>query len=173
MANSKLKTDYSPEACDQVVTLMSTGLSLTAAAGAMEVSHETISRWVDEHEEFRDAVSRGRAARVFFLERKMLASEKTAVINACCSALANAAPDEWGERPVIDPDEAAKSPLRLLAEQISGNVIRPRLPEPKIVEQVPVASCAARQQKSVVDDDDACDEPRIHTVSPEIYEDEG
>ena len=60
MANSKLTTDYSPEACDEVVALMGAGHTLTGAAGAMEISLETINRWMDEHEEFRDAVSRGR-----------------------------------------------------------------------------------------------------------------
>ena len=61
---------------------------------------------------------------------------------------------------------------RLFAEQISGNAIRPRLPERKIVEQVPVASYAAKHQKSAVADD-ASNEPRIHTISRESYEDEG
>jgi hypothetical protein len=172
MANGMLKTDYTPEACDQVVALMGAGHTLIGAAGAMEVSLETINRWVDEHEEFKDAVSRGRTARVFFLERQMLAGQSTAVINACRSALANAAPQEWGETPVIDSDEAAKSPLRRLAEQISGNAIRPRLSEPKIVEHEPVAPREVRPQQCVTIDD-SVDKPRIHTVSREIYEDEG
>jgi hypothetical protein len=172
MAKSMLKTDYTPDACDQVVALMGAGHTLIGAAGAMEVALETINRWVDEHEEFKDAVSRGRAARVFFLERQMLASESTAVINACRSALANAAPQEWGETPVIDPDEAAKSPLRLLAEQISGNVIRPRMPEPKTIEHD--ASREVRQQQRVtVHDVEHSRKPRIHTISRESYEDEG
>ena len=59
MANSKRygrPTDYTLEACNQVVTLMGAGLSLTAAAGAMGISRDTIDRWMDAHEEFRDAV---------------------------------------------------------------------------------------------------------------------
>src|SRR4051812_9430948 len=95
-------SDYTPDACDQVVMLMGTGLSLTAAAGAMGVSPETINRWRDEHEEFRDAISRGRAARVLILETQMLASDNSAVINARRFALINAAPEEWREKPVVD-----------------------------------------------------------------------
>ena len=167
MAKRKLRTDYRSEACNQVVTLMSTGLSLTAAAGAMGISCAAMNRWMDEHEEFRDAVSRGRAARVLALESKMLASENTAVINACRFALTNAAPEEWREKPAVDP-ETTESPIRLLAEQISGNAIRPRLPEPKIVEHEPVASREFRQQKCVP----LGREPRIHTISRESYEDE-
>lgn len=173
MAKRKLKTDYRSEACNQVVTLMSAGFSLTAAAGAIGSSCATMNRWMDEREEFRDAVSRGKAARVFALESKMLASENTAVINACRFALTNAAPEEWREKPAVDP-ETTQSPLRLLAEQISGNAIRPRLPGTTIVEHEPVVPSATQPPNSeIIDDADDDDRPRIHTVSREIYEDEG
>jgi hypothetical protein len=167
MANSMLKTDYTPEACDQVVALMGAGLSLTAAAGLMGFARATINCWVDEHKEFEDAVSRGRAARVFALESKMLASENTAVISACRFALMNAAPEEWCEKPVV---EAAVDPIRLLAEQLSGTAIRPRMPETKTIEYD--ASRDVRPQQCVTMDD-SVDKPRIHTISPEMYEDEG
>ncbi|OPH82428.1 hypothetical protein B2M20_12655 [Nitrobacter vulgaris] len=122
---------------------------------------------MDEHKEFKDAVSRGRAARVSALEIKMLASENTAVINACRFALMNAAPEEWCEKPVV---ETAVDPIRLFAEQISGRAIRPRMPETKTIEHD--ASREVRPQQCVTIDD-ACDGPRIHTISPEMYEDEG
>jgi hypothetical protein len=173
MANSKLKTDYSPEACDQVVALMGAGHTLTGAAGAMEISLETINRWMDKHEEFRDAVSRGKAARVFFLERQMLTSDNTAVVTAIRLGLLNAAPEEWRQKPAVNP-EGAKDPIRLFAQQLMGTAIRPRLPETTIVEHEPVVPCATQPQKSeIIDDGDDDDRPRIHTVSREIYEDEG
>src|SRR4051812_28294006 len=74
--------DYPADACNQVVMLMGMGYSLTAAVGATGVSPETINRWIDAYEEFKDAVSRGKAARVFALEREMLTSDNSAVINA-------------------------------------------------------------------------------------------
>ena len=128
---------------------MGTGLSLTAAAGAMGICRATINRWMDAHEEFRDAVSRGKAARVFVLESQMLASDNTAVINARRFALINAAPEEWREKPAVDPDETAEIPIRLFAQQISGNAIRPRTPEPKIIEHEPVAPREVRPQQCV------------------------
>ena len=170
MADSKLTTDYTPEACNQVVALMGTGLSLTAAAGAMGVSRPTINRWMNEHEEFRDAVSRGKAARVLVLEWKMLASENTAVINACRFALTNAAPEEWRQKPAINPDETTESPIRPFARQLMGTAIRPRLPENKIPEHEPVAPREVRPQQCVTIDD-SVDKPRIHTVSRESYGD--
>ncbi len=151
---------------------MGTGLSLTAAAGAMRISRAMIQRWMDAHEEFREAVARGKAARVCALENQMLASENTAVVNACRFALVNAAPEEWREKPVVEPDEAAESPIRLLAEQISGNAIRPRPQKSKIIEHEPVASRTLEPQKRLIIDDADDDEPRIHTVSRESYEDE-
>jgi hypothetical protein len=79
----------------------------------------------------------------------------------------NAAPEEWCEKPVV---EAAVDPIRLLAEQISGTAIRPRMPEPKTIEHESVASREVRQPKSTVIDD-AYDGPRIHTISRQSYED--
>jgi hypothetical protein len=102
----------------------------------------------------------------------MLGSKNTAVVNACRFALVNAAPEEWREKPVVEPDEAAESPIRLLAEQISGNAIRPRPQKSKIIEHEPVASRTLEPQKRLIIDDADNDEPRIHTVSRESYEDE-
>jgi hypothetical protein len=135
----------------------------------MEVSLDTFKRWMDEYKEFRDAVARGKAARVYALERRMLASENTAIVNACRSALINAAPEEWQAK-LLDPEGTGESPIRQLARQISGNAIRPRLPEPK--EENPVAPRALGPQQSITMDDVDDDKPRIHTISGESYEDE-
>lgn len=50
---------YTPEACNQAVTFMSKGLSLTTAAAAMGIGRTIIHRWMDVHEEFRRAVMKG------------------------------------------------------------------------------------------------------------------
>jgi hypothetical protein len=86
---------YTQEACNQVVTLMGTGLSLTASAGMMGISRSTIHRWMDKHDEFRDAVSKGQAARTSKLEIMLLEAKSAAVVRLCCLALINAAPEEW------------------------------------------------------------------------------
>jgi transposase-like protein len=164
-------TDYTPETCALVAKLMGSGHSLTGAAGAMGVSPETLRRWMDTHEEFRDAVSRGKAARVYALERRMLASENTAVVNACRFALINAAPGEWQAKPVV-PEETGESPIQQLARQLSGNAIRPRLPEANVIEQNPVAPRALGSQQTVTIDDGDDDKPRFHTISRESYEEE-
>lgn len=176
MMNSKrwkTPADYTSDACGIVIALMATGLSLTAAAAAMGVSRATIDAWIKQHDEFREAVSRGRAARVLAHESQMLASDNAAVVSARRFALLNAAPDEWREKQTADPDTSEESPIRQLAKQLMGTSIRPRMPE-KIIEHKPVAPSEPEPQQGVsIDDDD--DEVRLHTVSPEDYyeDDEG
>ena len=107
MANNKrwkTPADYTPDACTIVVALMAAGLSLTAAAGAMGVSGATIDAWIKQHDEFREAVSRGKAVRILAHENQMLASDNAPVISARRFSLLNAAPDEWREKQIVDPD---------------------------------------------------------------------
>jgi transposase len=142
---------------------MATGLSLTAAAAAMGVSRATIDAWIEQHDEFREAVSRGKAVQVLAHESQMLASEKPAVVSARRFALVNAAPDEWREKQPADPDTSEESPIRQLARQLMGTAIRPRVPE-KIIEHESVAPDTTPPEQDVIIDDEDDDEPRIHTV---------
>jgi hypothetical protein len=88
-------TDYRPEYCEAVIAAMSEGLSLTAFAGLIGQGRDTVYKWIRAHSEFSDAVTRARAARVLWLERKLLRSRKGAETTAAIFALKNAAPDEW------------------------------------------------------------------------------
>jgi hypothetical protein len=88
-------SDYRPEYCDLVIEKMAEGLSLTAFAGFIRQARETVYRWMKEHSEFSDAVSRARSARVLWLETKLLRSRKGAETTAAIFALRNADPTEW------------------------------------------------------------------------------
>jgi len=88
-------TDYRPEYCDAVIAAMSDGLSLSAFAGLIGQGRDTVYKWIRAHSEFSDAVSRARAKRVLWLERKLLRSRKGAETSAAIFALKNACPDEW------------------------------------------------------------------------------
>ena len=61
--------------------------------------------------------------------------------------LTNRAPDRWKHKQNIEHNEATDSPLRLLAEQISGHAIRPRLPEPKVIDRTDIELSAIRPQQ--------------------------
>jgi transposase-like protein len=88
-------TDYRPEFCQLVIEQMSKGISLGAFAGVIGMARETVYRWVREHREFHDAVSRARAAQQLAWELKLLHSRKGAETMASIFALKNIAPDQW------------------------------------------------------------------------------
>ncbi|WP_139031289.1 hypothetical protein [Bradyrhizobium sp. ORS 375] len=88
-------TNYTPEIGNVVYRLMSQGLSLTAAAGAMDIARATVHNWMKRYPEFLDSVERGQAARVYKLEADMLGANEAHIIHARRFALINAAPAEW------------------------------------------------------------------------------
>ncbi len=93
---------YRPEACDRLVMLMASGLSLEGAAGAMGFGVATLRRWRDAHPEFREAILMGQCARTLFLECRLLETKSMTVVRLCMLALVNAAPHEWRRKRVIE-----------------------------------------------------------------------
>jgi hypothetical protein len=88
-------SEYLPEYCEAVIAFMAQGYSLTAFAGSIRVARDTVYEWIKAHSEFSDAVARARAARVQWLETKLLRSRKGAETSAAVFALKNADPTEW------------------------------------------------------------------------------
>ena len=88
---------YRPEYCDLVIEDMAQGYSLTAFAGRLRVSRETIYEWMKQHVEFSDAVNRARPARTRAGENMLLHAEKGAEAAAAIFLLKNADPVEWKE----------------------------------------------------------------------------
>ncbi|WP_316219422.1 helix-turn-helix domain-containing protein [Bradyrhizobium sp. SZCCHNR2026] len=98
MSNSARRgrpTSYTPEMGNVVYRLMSQGLSLTAAAGAMGIARATVHNWMKRYPELLDSVERGQAARVYKLEIDMLSAGEAHIVHARRFALVNAAPAEW------------------------------------------------------------------------------
>ena len=104
---------------------MSDGLSLTAFAGLIGQGRDTVYKWIRAHSEFSDAVSRARAARVLWLERKLLRSRKGAETTAAIFALKNADPTEWRDlkhtehRHVVPADMLTDEQLNAIASGAS------------------------------------------------------
>lgn len=93
---------YKPVYCNEVIETMATGLSLTAFAGVIGVSRDTVNAWQHEYPEFSDAVKTAKAKRTMTLERQMLAMENGPAVTARIFALKNAAPEEWREKQHIE-----------------------------------------------------------------------
>jgi hypothetical protein len=108
-----------------VIAAMSEGLSLSAFAGLIGQGRDTVYKWIRAHSEFSDAVSRARAARVLWLERKLLRSRKGAETTAAIFALRNAAPDEWRDIKVtehkhsLSPSSLTDAQLHAIAAGVS------------------------------------------------------
>lgn len=96
-------TKYDPRYCDELLKVMGTGLSLTAFAGTIGVSRDTITEWMNQHPEFSAAAQAGQAMRTAYLERTMLDGEVSGPqVTARVFALKNAAPLEWRDKHEVE-----------------------------------------------------------------------
>ena len=91
-------TLYRPEYCQRAIEFMGQGYSVTALAGHLGVSKDTVYLWINTHRDFSDAINMGRAARVAALEAKLLSTSQGVGVTAAIFALKNADPDEWQDR---------------------------------------------------------------------------
>lgn len=91
-------TLYRPEYCEAVIEFMGQGYDLSAFAGSIRVSRESAYRWISEHAEFRHAVEIGKAARLHFLQHKLLSTQIGVGVTASIFALKNADPENWQDR---------------------------------------------------------------------------
>lgn len=91
-------TKYDEAYCEQLIDCMGNGLSLTAFAGVIGVARSTINEWMAAHSEFSEAVKRGQAKRVLYLERRLLDGEIGPRVTSHIFALKNADPEEWRDR---------------------------------------------------------------------------
>jgi len=89
---------YDPAYCEQVIDFMALGYSLTAFAGEIGVTVQTLHNWRAEHPAFFDAVRVGQAKRVRKLETDLLETDVGARVTSRIFALKNAGPDEWRDK---------------------------------------------------------------------------
>ncbi|OPH81827.1 hypothetical protein [Nitrobacter vulgaris] len=199
--------------------LCAKGATIAELAAAFDVAISTIWLWKVSHPEFFESCRLGLEAATDRIERSMFeravgyTHESTKIFMPAGASkpvyasylehvppdpragefwLTNRAPDRWKHKQKIEQNEATDSPLRLLAEQISGHAIRPRLPEPKVIDHADIEPSAIRPQQpqivtrvtttepvtraamvtpAVDDDDDRPRSPRIHTISRATFED--
>ena len=104
-------TVYDARFCKQVVAFMAQGFSLTAFAGTIGVSRETIYHWAGSIKEFGEALAVARAARCHYWETRLLTAEKDT--KAVIYALRNACADEWKDKPSADVEVNINNSLRV------------------------------------------------------------
>ncbi len=91
-------TAYTKAMADEIISLMATGLSLTASAADLGVHRDTLYDWEKTNPEFSDAIKLARGKRQLFLERRLITATEGPVVTSSIFALKNAAPEDWREK---------------------------------------------------------------------------
>lgn len=94
-------TRYTPQIGDDILALMASGLTLTAAAAELGIYRQLAYDWRDRHPEFAEKLSLGQGLRQAFLERRLLAADAGPVVTSTIFALKNCNP-EWRERSELE-----------------------------------------------------------------------
>lgn len=212
---------YNPKFHPQAAkVLCAKGATIAELAAAFDVAISTIWQWKITHPEFFESCKVGFEVATERVEHSMFeravgyTHESTKIFLPAGASkpvyapylehvppdpragefwLTNRAPDRWKNKQNVEHNEAEDSPIRQFAKQLMGTAIRPRLPEPKIIEHAPAEPSVIRPQPQnvtnvttaepvtrapvvtrPVDDDDEYDQPRtprIHTIS-QTYEDD-
>lgn len=116
---------YRPHYCDELVQLMSTGLSLTASMGEMGFTRRTAHDWAAQHPEFSHAIALGHAKRSAFLERKGISAESGPAVTFAVAALKNCNPEDFREKQALEvsgPDGGAVQ----VVNKIERVIVRPK-----------------------------------------------
>lgn len=126
MAEMGRPSKYDPSFCDAVIADGEAGLSLTAFAGGIGVCRDTITEWMNVHDDFSLAVKKHKAARTRYLETTLLSADQGPRVTARIFALKNAAPEEWKDKTEIEHSvsmthEARKAEIDRLLEKQRGS----------------------------------------------------
>lgn len=95
-------TLYKASYCDEVVSLMAEGLSLTAAMASLGFTRQSAHDWAKLYSEFAYAIALGHAKRSLALERKGLSAESGPQVTYAIKALANCNAEDFRERKEIE-----------------------------------------------------------------------
>lgn len=116
-------TKYRPEFCDAIVQHMADGASVASFAAEIDVARSTINKWAEEHEEFSEALSRGKAKCAAWWERVGRNLAVTGEGNAPMTifGLRNMAEEDWRDRKEVD-------------HQSSDGTMTPREPSYRLID---------------------------------------
>lgn len=95
-------TDFTPTLGEEILSLMSEGLSLAAAAAELGIHRQRVYEWEERHPEFADTVRLARVKRQLFLERRLLAAKEGPVVTSTIFALKNAGAEDWRDQQQIE-----------------------------------------------------------------------
>jgi hypothetical protein len=102
MADSGRPNTYNETMAQEVLRLMSEGLSLTAAMAELGYHRQTAYDWQEKYPEFSDAVKLGQGKRQLFLERRLFSADSGPVVTSSIFALKNTGTGDWRDKQELD-----------------------------------------------------------------------
>lgn len=107
---------------------MAKGFTVTAFAGKIGVSRDTIYAWAKEYPEFSDTLKRARAKQVLYWEQRLhKAGNKKGDATPVIFALKNACPDEWRDVQRLEHGGRGNEPIQvehMSAEELRADLVR-------------------------------------------------
>jgi hypothetical protein len=93
-------SEYDPAFCEVAEETLAKGYSLAVLAGELSVTRQTVDNWQNAHEEFFDAIKRGRArgAKVWEDRLGKLADENAGNATAIIFGLKNRLAEDWRDK---------------------------------------------------------------------------
>src|SRR5689334_12371072 len=95
---------YSEAYCNEVISYCSQGYSLTAFAGSIGVSRDSLYEWADKHEAFSDALKIAQTKSAIYWEDRLRNSTSSAETTAAIFALKNRVAKDWRDK--VDHEHA-------------------------------------------------------------------
>lgn len=121
---------------DEILALMSEGLSLAAAAAELGIHRQRVYDWEGKYPEFADTIKLGRSKRQLFLERRLLGADSSPQVTSTIFALKNAAHEDWKDRHEVEHTGHDGEPLSVQdfrkAAQAMLMIIREAKSEPEM-----------------------------------------
>ena len=124
-------TDYDPEWVKIVPDMFKDGQSIVEVAVDLGISRAALYRYMDEHEEFRDSITRGRELSQAWWERQArdglyktsetdpetkIRTERTLNDRLWMNNVRFRFPDDYMEKKVLGTDNEEKSPMRVIVD---------------------------------------------------------
>lgn len=118
MAKRGRPSKYSDAYCDEVISCLSEGHSVTAFAGRIGVARSTVFKWAEEHPDFSDALRVGQSKATEFWERLLIrvAGEGGGNATAAIFGVKNRAADDWRDKQDVEVTGEIKSIERSIVE---------------------------------------------------------
>ena len=110
MSQSNLK--YTPQIATKILELMSSGLSITAAAAELNITRRIIYKWAEEDRDgFAEIFELAKGKRQLHWERELLTTQSAARVTAGLKTLGAMRVPEWSDDQRLEITGAGGAPL--------------------------------------------------------------